>query len=337
MLTLSICIPSYNRFDSLRKNLDLILKSTSKDFEVVIVDNGSEKDIMQELKSQDPRVRIIKRDKVVSGPRNINECITFAQGKYALLCIDKNYVLGKSLNKFISFLNENPDLAGGICSYYMTEKEAYQKSKCVAKKYKESPIAKFGYLSKHPTGNFYLTECVKNEWKSSLELEKENTFGYDLLLSACALYGSMVKYDFPLLFSEAGILEERKKSYTFSGKTQNLYFLPENVIQQFFLYCQHLKRHPCNGIVYVRLILHLYRLTLCHVSIDYRDFITNPNACTHYHIRPVESIKKADLLNYCRKLNISFWQSNAVESKLCKIFVIVITNIGFFIDKWKKF
>ena len=44
-MVLSICIPSYNRLDELKKLLCSISKAKSDEFEVVVVDNGSSDDI----------------------------------------------------------------------------------------------------------------------------------------------------------------------------------------------------------------------------------------------------------------------------------------------------
>lgn len=173
MLVLSICIPYYNRYESLRTNLRSILRAQSDDFEVLIIDNGSTEDIRKKLRICDPRIRIIRRDPVVSGPRNINESVTLGRGKYSLLCIDKNYILGEYLDSFCAFLKDNPQIYGGICSYYMTKEEALHKAAHKVKLYKNAPVIKFGYLSKHPTGNFYLTQCAKKHLTIFLRRKKK--------------------------------------------------------------------------------------------------------------------------------------------------------------------
>ena len=40
-LKVSICIPTYNRFEILKLNLERFLKVTNNNFEIVIVDDGS--------------------------------------------------------------------------------------------------------------------------------------------------------------------------------------------------------------------------------------------------------------------------------------------------------
>ena len=62
-MVLSICIPSYNRLDELKKLLCSISKAKSDEFEVVVVDNGSSDDI-DFIKINDDRIRVIKRDLV---------------------------------------------------------------------------------------------------------------------------------------------------------------------------------------------------------------------------------------------------------------------------------
>lgn len=337
MLVLSICIPYYNRYESLRTNLRSILRAQSDEFEVLIIDNGSTEDIRKKLRICDPRIRIIRRDPVVSGPRNINESVTLGRGKYSLLCIDKNYILGEYLDSFCAFLKDNPQIYGGICSYYMTKEEALHKAAHKVKLYKNAPVIKFGYLSKHPTGNFYLTQCAKKAFDHFSEEEKENTFGYDLLLSECAFHGEMIKYDFPLMFSQQGLESERARSFSFSEEKGNLYFLPLNAIHQFNVYLNHLEKQKCMYITRLRVMMHLYRLTLCHVSIDYRDFIIDPGACAHYHVHCRTNVGKKELIANCCRLNRFFLKSNFMKHKVLRFAISFIVNLGFFIDKWRKF
>ena len=61
-MLLSICIPSYNRFEKLDKTIREILRAETKKFEIVIVDNCSPRNIEEYITCiDDPRVRIVKR------------------------------------------------------------------------------------------------------------------------------------------------------------------------------------------------------------------------------------------------------------------------------------
>lgn len=336
MIILSICIPFYNRYDTLAENLKLILMSKSKEFEVVIVDNCSVEDIEQHIMITDSRIRIVKRNKAVSGPKNLITCLKYAKGKYALLCLDKNYIWGENLEDFINCLKRHAEICGGICSFYNTLMHAKEKSKQKISPYKFYPMSKVAYLSRHPTGYFYLSSIVQSSSIYGSETFTENAFGVDCLLAECAAKGAMIKWNAPLVFGSCGLTGESIKSYTYSAKNQNLYFFPGNGIKQFFLYCRHLNSLEVSRYLYLKTLLHLYRLTLCHITIDYRDFITNPSACYHYHIEPRQVTRK-QLISFVKRFNYLFLHSEIIKNKMLKYIVVVIVNIGFFSSKWKKF
>lgn len=75
---------------------------------------------MKKIVIQDPRGRIIKRKKAVSGPRNVNESLSFAAGKYALLCLDKDGIRGELLDDFLNALKCHPEICGGFCTILPT-------------------------------------------------------------------------------------------------------------------------------------------------------------------------------------------------------------------------
>lgn len=175
MIELSICIPSYNRFHVLKRNiLSILTKTKSMDFEVVIIDNQSPKDVIQTLDITDKRLRIIKRNVPVSGTENVNQCVLYARGKYALLCLDKDYIDGGYLDDFISCLKNHNDIKGGICPVF-SKKNGHLLQKFTNRviEKKTDLLIHFGYTKKHPSGNFYLTECVKRAYQYSLSEEEK--------------------------------------------------------------------------------------------------------------------------------------------------------------------
>lgn len=73
MTMISVIIPLYNKAHTIEKTLDCVLSQTYRDYEVVIVDDGSNDNGVQLIneKYQDPRIRIIsQRNQGVSAARN---------------------------------------------------------------------------------------------------------------------------------------------------------------------------------------------------------------------------------------------------------------------------
>jgi glycosyltransferase involved in cell wall biosynthesis len=106
----STIIPTYNAIAYLPEAIDSVLKQTFKDFELIIVDDGSS-DRTFEWASQikDPRVKIIWQDKYGSA-RARNRGIAIAEGEYiALLDADDVWETTK-LEKQVNFLDRNPEI-----------------------------------------------------------------------------------------------------------------------------------------------------------------------------------------------------------------------------------
>lgn len=80
----SIVVPVYNAGSSMKKSIDSILASTYHDIEILIVDDGSEKetaDLCDALGKLDDRVKVIHQcNKGVSAARNNG--LKFAKGDY---------------------------------------------------------------------------------------------------------------------------------------------------------------------------------------------------------------------------------------------------------------
>ena len=82
----SVCVPTYNGSRFLRDTLQSISRQTFTDFELLIVDDGSEDDTLalaQACAASDPRTRVLRNDvRAGSGARNANRCIAHARGEW---------------------------------------------------------------------------------------------------------------------------------------------------------------------------------------------------------------------------------------------------------------
>lgn len=327
MLILSICIPSYNRFQALQRNLDSILKSKSNLFEVVIVDNCSPTDIYTELNVMDSRVRIIKRKEPVYGPRNVGECLAYAKGKYALLCLDKDYVNGEYLDNFIQCLQKYSDICGGYCGQDWGI--SIQCGDCII--YKENTLEEFAYLSKHPSGDFYRLDCIRSLFNDLSNPLFDDSFCFDLLLTECASRGKMMKFTTSLITVESREDSLKKKSLSFSKAANNLFFFPANRIQQFNVFCKHLATLGCNDESKWEVIPILYRRTLCQTTIEFRACMRDLMVCTHYQIA-LRKVSLTEMIKWWWVFNKDFLNNSicsiALKKKLSIIVKVNMSLIG---------
>lgn len=112
----SIIMPVYNGDQYIKKSIDIILRQTFKDFELILINDGStdnSKEICDEYAKQDMRIKIINKENGGAWSAR-NKGINVAEGKYIMfLDCDDWYedTLLEEMNKSIE--NNNADLV--IC------------------------------------------------------------------------------------------------------------------------------------------------------------------------------------------------------------------------------
>lgn len=97
MLKVSVIIPNYNGIQFLHGVLSTLREQTFRDFEIVLVDNGSTDGSCEYVNEHFPEVRLIPLLENYGFSRAVNEGIYAAKSPYALLLnndteVDKNFV-----------------------------------------------------------------------------------------------------------------------------------------------------------------------------------------------------------------------------------------------------
>ena len=139
----SIVVPVYNAGSSLKKSIDSILTSTYCDIEILIIDDGSEKetaDLCDVLKKQDDRIKVIHQDnKGVSAARNTG--LKLAKGDYITFVDADDLIEEKTISALVEVAErEKSDITiGGYREYYDDgrEKEYGCNQKTIVKKDKQ--------------------------------------------------------------------------------------------------------------------------------------------------------------------------------------------------------
>src|SRR6266498_4705624 len=81
----SICIPTYNGAAYLADCLDSALAQTYREFELLLVDDGSTDDtvkIAEDYERRDSRIRLVSKGKNLGLVQNWNRCVKLAQGDW---------------------------------------------------------------------------------------------------------------------------------------------------------------------------------------------------------------------------------------------------------------
>lgn len=111
-LPLSICVPTYNGERYIRQALESILSQSYRDFEVIVVDDGSTDqtvDLIQLVQAfGDPRLRVYQNRQRLGIPRNWNKCLDLASGEYVCIFHQDDTMLPDNVARKMAVLRADP-------------------------------------------------------------------------------------------------------------------------------------------------------------------------------------------------------------------------------------
>jgi glycosyltransferase involved in cell wall biosynthesis len=111
----TVVVPTHNRSELLKRALVSILAQTYGDFEVIVVDDGSEKspaDVVADL--GDPRIQIFTHESNSGAAGARNTALKAAQGKYLAFLDDDDEWLPEKLELQVEKINSSPPEIGLI-------------------------------------------------------------------------------------------------------------------------------------------------------------------------------------------------------------------------------
>lgn len=115
--TVSVIIPTYNRAHLIPRAIQSVLSQTYRDFELIVVDDGSIDNTEEVVKSfDDERIRYIKheRNKGVASARNTG--IKIAKGKYVAFLDSDDEWFPNKLEKHVQAFKDAPPKVGVVYS-----------------------------------------------------------------------------------------------------------------------------------------------------------------------------------------------------------------------------
>jgi glycosyltransferase involved in cell wall biosynthesis len=109
MAYLTVAIPTHNRPRFLRRAVESVLQQTFTDFDLLILDNGSDDaGWVDDPLFRDPRIRCICHPRNIGVVANWNTAVSEATGEALSLFHDDDVMLPRFLEKCVSALNEWP-------------------------------------------------------------------------------------------------------------------------------------------------------------------------------------------------------------------------------------
>jgi len=103
----SVCIPTYNRANSLKSAIESVLKQDFDDYEIVITDNASvdnTEEIVQSFSS--PKIRYFRNKKNLGMVKNWNRVLELAKGEYVAFLFDDDEYMPNHLKEAYRILSK---------------------------------------------------------------------------------------------------------------------------------------------------------------------------------------------------------------------------------------
>jgi len=177
----SICIPTYNRKELLKETLESIFMQTYKDYEVVIVDDGSTDDTEQMIKDTGYPIRYYWVDHI-GQPAARNKLIKLTQGQYITFIDSDDLLPPDAIERMVDIMSKEPEDVIVYGPYVGID----EKGNPVKRKQRELPSGNiitelFMFIHVHSCG----TMCAKRLF--------EEAGGFDTSLRVCSVYKFLLK------------------------------------------------------------------------------------------------------------------------------------------------
>jgi GT2 family glycosyltransferase len=142
-VTASICIVTYKVCGLLRDCLNSLAESTRLDYEVIVVDNGSQDGVVEMLHAEFPSVEVIENDQNLGFTRPMNQAMRLSHGKYLVLLNPDTLILPEALDTLVAFMQDHPEV--GICGPKVLNRDGSLQKPC--RRGESRPWAVFTYFS----------------------------------------------------------------------------------------------------------------------------------------------------------------------------------------------
>jgi len=126
---ISVIMPAYNVEKYVGEAIESILNQTFKDFEFIILNDGSTDNtakIVKEYAKNDKRIKFIDNKKNRGFVASLNQCLDVAVGEYIAKMDSDDISLPQRLEKQVKYLDENPDVGMVGCGYKAFDKADFE-------------------------------------------------------------------------------------------------------------------------------------------------------------------------------------------------------------------
>ncbi len=109
----SVCILTYQARDYLRQCLQSLAENTALEYEVIIVDNGSQDRVVEMVEQEFPGVRLMQNQSNEGFTKPMNQAMRAGTGRYLCQLNPDTLILPGAIDRLVDFMDTHPEV--GIC------------------------------------------------------------------------------------------------------------------------------------------------------------------------------------------------------------------------------
>jgi glycosyltransferase involved in cell wall biosynthesis len=306
-IIVSFCISTYNRSERVFSLVNSILSCDRDDIEVAVVDNNSTDNTFDLLHTiSDLRFHYYKNERNI-GDENFVRSLTYAKGKYAFYCNDRDFIITENIPKLCSFLYQNK-LSFIYCngSFYLNKDIIYtNKYTAFINLYKPT----------HPTGVIFNTEYLGKignlKW-----FEKQDFLSFMYLAGKiCLLDNSAQLKNVYWKLAEKEFLLNNKSGLTPSSTPlEEFWFHPQYLLKiliragNYVISLNAFSKTDNQKILYKEYIYYSKQAIF-----GFKGYMYDEYNCKHYGIEPRKYTNR-ELYKLYRKFYIGYKNSNLFSS-----------------------
>lgn len=281
-VVISFCVPSYNRAEYTVRTVESILHYRGSDIEVVVTDNCSSDDTVEQLKKLqiiDSRLYVHVNEENIGAAANFVESLKYGRGKYLFVVFSRETINVGKISDLIACLRK-ADYAVGYCGEDQNDRENIVCPKGV------EGLSNIGYKTLHPTG-YIFNRSMLQEIISLIRPEDANklyrNFPHDFWAAELALKGSVIFYNKKIRIRVDRQYLKKVKSMM-RDKEKEVWFFPHERIIQLKLYIKHMKKMGLELKILSQIFPRCYMIQLSGATVDFQKRMKDETVCDHYGI-----------------------------------------------------
>lgn len=293
-VSLSFCIPTYNRCARVVELVQSILSCDVREIEVVVLDNASTDDTAAHLHAiADERLTVRRNESNMGALYNGLHALSMGHGDYVVCSLDKDSFDPEYIVEFQNILSENQSIACGYVEFNSLE---VRRVDLLKKGF--SAVQRVAYRGAHPTGCFFRREYLQ-EIDFLRRFSDPGLVGFfplDLMLAELCMKGDAVVFHGPMFKPETQAMAARQKSFHVGGESKDAFYSPQCRLKTALNFVRHVQEMDLTVAQKSQLISDIFIRGISMATAGYRALLANPDLCAHYRLQvrivgPIEFTK----------------------------------------------